>query len=183
MKGDIKEGEWDGKERRICEGIMNPILFSLYSSRPTLNPGSRMSSGQGKRGLCVAHLHSNHCWRPLKSLPWYWTFEWSFTLTWLGLLAATRVQSHGEPWVWSLSTSVKHLFTKIWLSGTPAVPGRGYSLEKGAEPLLGAGPDILPGEETFQGEDLIHSCKATDFFHKDHVTFKQLLVISNTDWI
>lgn len=160
-KETLKEGNETGKKEGFVKALWTQSFFSLYSPRPTLNPGSRMSSGQGKRGLCVAHPHSDHCWRLLKSLPQYWTFEWSFTLPWLGLWAAT---GHGEQWVWSPSTPVKLFFTKTWVSGTPAVPGRGCSLEKGAEPLLGAGPDILPGEETFQGGDLIGSYKATDFF-------------------
>lgn len=72
-KETLKEGNEKGKKEGFVKALWTQILFPLYSPRPTLNPGSRMSSGQGKRGLCVAHLHSNHCLRPLKSLPWYWT--------------------------------------------------------------------------------------------------------------
>lgn len=92
-----------------------PFFFVLLSTHvKSIYETARMSSGQGKRGLCVAHLHLNHCWKPLKSLPWYWTFKWSLTLTWRGLWAAIRVSSHHELWVWSPNISLRQFCPRLW---------------------------------------------------------------------
>lgn len=104
-KHRLKEGNETGEKQedlwKRCEPT--PFSFVLFSTHvKSIYEAARMSSGQGKRGLCVAHLHLNRCWRPPKSLPWYWTFKWSLTVTWRGLWAAIRVSSHHELWVWSL---------------------------------------------------------------------------------